>query len=187
MIVVIDNYDSFVRNLARYIRLAGEETQIVLNDKVSVDDVLNLKPSAIVISPGPCGPNESGISVDLIRAAYKNIPILGVCLGHQCIGHVFGHRISRAKHPMHGMSSPITHDGVGLFANLPNPLLVGRYHSLIVDRNENSPLKITAKSEDNEIMALQHPEFPVFGVQFHPESILTEYGQRIINNFLEVI
>lgn len=187
MIIVIDNYDSFVHNLARYIRLAGTETRIFLNDKISVEDVLNLKPSGIVISPGPCGPNEAGVSVDLIRAAYKDIPILGVCLGHQCIGHVFGHTISRARHPMHGMSSHITHDRAGLFANVPNPLLVGRYHSLIVDKNQNSALKITAKSEDDEIMALQHGEFPVFGVQFHPESILTEYGQHLINNFLEVV
>jgi para-aminobenzoate synthetase component 2 len=187
MIVIIDNYDSFVHNLARYIRLAGDDTKIIRNDEMSVANILDLKPSGIVISPGPCGPIDAGISVDLIRAAHKDIHILGVCLGHQCIGHAFGHKISRAKRPMHGMASHITHDDSGLFRNLPNPLLVGRYHSLIVDKGQNSVLNITAKSEDDEIMGIQHKEFPVFGVQFHPESILTECGHQLINNFLEAI
>jgi para-aminobenzoate synthetase component II len=182
VIVIIDNYDSFVHNLARYIRLAGAETRVILNNNMSVPEILDLKPSAIVISPGPCGPDEAGVSVELIRAAYKTIPILGVCLGHQCIGHVFGHNIARAKRPLHGMASSITHDGTALFKGLPNPLSVGRYHSLIVEHHQNSVLAINAFSEEQEIMALQHSEYPVYGVQFHPES-----GQRLITNFLEVI
>lgn len=187
MIVVIDNYDSFVNNLARYFRLAGHETQLIRNDEVSVDEVLKLNPSAIVISPGPKAPSDAGISMDLIRAAHQTIPILGVCLGHQCIGEVFGGLIERAKRPLHGVSSLIQHEGDGIFKGIPNPMKVGRYHSLIVNLPDQSILKVTATSEEGEVMAIQHNEYPTFGVQFHPESVLTEHGMDIINNFLESI
>lgn len=187
MIVVIDNYDSFVQNLARYIRLAGHETKIIQNDEMTVTEILNLKPDAIVISPGPYGPDRSGVCSELIRAAYKTIPILGVCLGHQCIGAIFGGTIGRAKQPMHGMSSRIEHDGTGLFKNIPSPMDVGRYHSLIVNLSDPSILTVTARSEQGEIMAFEHPEYHVYGVQFHPESILTDNGIELIKNFLETI
>lgn len=187
MIVVIDNYDSFVHNLARYVRLAGHDTKIIRNDAMTVKQVLDLKPSAIMISPGPHSPSEAGISIDLIHAAYQDIPILGVCLGHQCIGMAFGGQVVKAKQPMHGMSSVIRHEGTGLFRNLPNPMTVGRYHSLIVKFEDPSILRITANSEQGEIMALAHPDYPVYGVQFHPESILTEKGLGLVENFLEII
>lgn len=187
MIVVIDNYDSFVNNLARYFRLAGQETQLIRNDEMSVAEVLELNPSAIVISPGPKAPIDAGISMELIKTAYQTIPILGVCLGHQCIGEVFGGRVERAKRPLHGVASSIRHDGEGIFKAVPNPMKVGRYHSLIVNLPDQSILKVTATSEEGEIMAIQHNEYPTFGVQFHPESVLTEHGMNLINNFLESI
>jgi para-aminobenzoate synthetase component 2 len=186
MIIVIDNYDSFVQNLARYVRLAGAATQVIRHDDMTVDDVLALRPSGIVISPGPCGPAEAGISVDLIRAACTTLPILGVCLGHQCIGAAFGARVVRAKRPMHGRASTLHHDGQGLFAGIENPIAIGRYHSLIVEVGDAAPLQVLARSEEGEVMAMRHKDYPVFGVQFHPESILTEQGQDIMTNFVRM-
>lgn len=187
MIVVIDNYDSFVHNLARYVRLAGHDTKIIRNDEMSVAEVLNLKPSAIIISPGPNSPDEAGISVELVKAAYKTVPILGVCLGHQCIGAAFGADITKAIRPMHGIASVIRHDGTSVFKELPSPMTVGRYHSLIVKDVNPSILKVVATSEEGEIMAFAHLDYPTYGVQFHPESVLTENGMGLIKNFLEKI
>jgi para-aminobenzoate synthetase component 2 len=187
MIVIIDNYDSFVHNLARYVRLAGHDTKIIRNDAMSVGQILDLKPSAIIISPGPNSPVDAGISVELIKAAYNSIPILGVCLGHQCIGVAFGGQIEKAKQPMHGMASDIRHNGAGIFKNIGNPMVVGRYHSLIVKLSDPSILKVTARSEQGEIMAFEHADYPVYGVQFHPESILTVDGMTLIRNFLETL
>lgn len=187
MIVVIDNYDSFVHNLARYVRLAGHDTKIIRNNEMTVEQILALEPAGIIISPGPHGPQEAGVSVELIKASYKTIPILGVCLGHQCIGVAFGGDVAKAKQPLHGVATNIHHDGSGLFRNLTNPMSVGRYHSLIVNLPDPSILKVTAKSEQGEIMAFEHPDYPVYGVQFHPESILTENGIGLIKNFLETL
>ena len=187
MIVVIDNYDSFVHNLARYVRLAGHDTKIIRNDAMSIAQILDLKPAAIIISPGPNSPDGAGISVELIKAAYKDIPILGVCLGHQCIGAAFGGEIVRSKQPLHGVASVIRHEGGGIFTGLPSTMSVGRYHSLIVNLPNPSILKVTARSELGEIMAFEHSEYPVYGVQFHPESILTENGIGLIKNFLETL
>jgi anthranilate synthase/aminodeoxychorismate synthase-like glutamine amidotransferase len=183
MIVVIDNYDSFVQNLARYVRLTGHETQIIRNDAMSVEDVLNFRPKAIIISPGPYDPQRAGISVELIRAAYQETPILGVCLGHQAIAAAFGADVVKAKRPMHGLASIIHHNEQGIFKSLPNPLNVGRYHSLIVNLPHHSILESTAISEEGEVMALKHRDYPVYGVQFHPESVLTENGMQLIENF----
>lgn len=184
MILVIDNYDSFVYNLARYFELAGKQSRVVRNDAISVQDALNLKPEAIVISPGPCAPAEAGICVDLIKAAGATIPVLGVCLGHQCIGEAYGGETVQTNTPMHGKNCDITHDGRGLFQGLRNPLSVGRYHSLITHVPEQIELGITARDKDNIVMAVRHNKHPVYGVQFHPESILTESGQKMIENFL---
>ncbi|MBT9291924.1 anthranilate synthase component II [Prosthecodimorpha staleyi] len=188
MILVIDNYDSFVANVARYFRVLGAETRLVRNDRIGLDGIRALAPDAIVISPGPCTPAEAGISNAAIAALSGQIPILGICLGHQCMGAVWGERVTRAKTPMHGRASMIAHDGTGLFAGLPNPLEVGRYHSLVVeiDRPEASPLRITARSEDGEIMGLEHRQHPTWGVQFHPESVLTEGGLVMCANFLRL-
>ncbi|MBH0239737.1 anthranilate synthase component II [Methylobrevis albus] len=187
MIVVVDNYDSFVANVARYLRELGEETVVLRNDAVTVAEVAAMKPRAIVLSPGPCTPKEAGISSPLLEAMSGTVPILGICLGHQCIGDVFGGRVVRAQRPLHGRASMITHDGHGIFDGLPNPLRVGRYHSLIVEIDDpDGPLAVTARSEDGEIMGLQHREHPTFGVQFHPESILTESGHAMLANFLSL-
>jgi len=184
MILLIDNYDSFVFNLARYVSEAGMGCQVVRNDAISLTEIEQLKPSHIIISPGPCTPNEAGISLAIIQH-FTDIPLLGVCLGHQAIGQAFGGKVVRAKYPMHGKSSNIIHDEQNLFANLPQPLMVARYHSLIVS-NEDFPssLKVTARSEQGEIMALQHKQLPIFGVQFHPESVLTTHGRELLENFL---
>lgn len=187
MIVIIDNYDSFVHNLARYVRLAGHETKIIRNDEMSVAEVLDFEPAAIIISPGPKGPQQAGMSMGLIHAAYQTIPILGVCLGHQCIGAAFGGVVEKAKQPLHGMASVIRHDGSRLFKGLPSPMTVGRYHSLIVNFPDTSILQVTARSEQGEVMAFEHPDYPVYGVQFHPESILTDNGIGLIKNFLETL
>jgi anthranilate synthase/aminodeoxychorismate synthase-like glutamine amidotransferase len=185
VIVVIDNYDSFVHNLARYIRELGWETEIVRNDAASVAEVAAREPSHIVISPGPCTPNEAGLCVPLVRRLGPTIPILGVCLGHQCIGQAFGGQIVRARRPMHGMASRILHDGDGLFAGLPNPLTATRYHSLVVEAQDlPDELVVTARSEEHEIMALRHRQHPVVGLQFHPESVLTEHGHDLLRGFL---
>lgn len=189
MIVLIDNYDSFVFNIARYFREIGESTQIIRNDAISVRSLAQLRPRAIIISPGPCTPNEAGISKDVVRGLSGYVPILGICLGHQCIGEVFGGRVVNARFPMHGRPSHIKHNGKALFHQLPCPLQVGRYHSLIVELNGRalSPLKITARSEEGEIMAFAHRHHKTYGVQFHPESILTKMGSALFTNFLRSI
>jgi para-aminobenzoate synthetase component 2 len=188
VILVIDNYDSFVANVARHFRMLGAETELVRNDRLGIADIEALAPRAIVISPGPCTPAEAGISNAAIARFSGQIPILGVCLGHQCMGAVWGARVTRARTPMHGRASLVTHDGTGIFAGLPSPLRVGRYHSLVVeiDRPEESPLVVTARSEDGEIMGLAHRSHPTWGVQFHPESVLTEGGLTMFANFLRL-
>jgi len=188
MLLLIDNYDSFAHNLARYFQRLGAPVQVVRNDAVSVAEVRELRPAAIVLSPGPCTPAEAGCSLDLVHAFHKTLPIFGVCLGHQTIAAVFGGNIVRAHEPMHGRTTSITHQGTGLFAGLPTPLTVARYHSLVADpATLPVELLVTATAPDGTIMALQHREWPTFGVQFHPESILTEHGYAILANFLRCI
>jgi anthranilate synthase/aminodeoxychorismate synthase-like glutamine amidotransferase len=185
MILLIDNYDSFVYNLARYVQELGGEPLVRRHDAIGVEEILSLAPSHIIISPGPCSPAEAGISTDVVRRVGPHIPILGVCLGHQCIGAAYGAEIVRAGSPMHGKTSPIHHSGTGLFAGLPNPFTATRYHSLVIAPASVPPsLRVTATSEDGEIMAVQHVEQPVYGVQFHPESVLTEHGYRLLDHFL---
>ena len=184
MILIVDNYDSFVFNVSRYFEELGQHTRVVRNDEIIAAD-LNAK--AIVISPGPCTPNEAGISLEMVRNFSGKLPILGICLGHQVIGQVFGGKVTRASQPMHGDSSEIDHTGEGLFASIPQKFSAGRYHSLIVEQLENTDLNVTARSGDGAIMALQHRTHPTYGVQFHPESILTEHGYDILRNFLKVV
>jgi para-aminobenzoate synthetase component II len=184
MILIIDNYDSFVFNVARYFEELGQPTKVVRNDKIVADD---LKAKAIVISPGPCAPQHAGASMQIVRDYSGKLPILGICLGHQVIGEVFGGVVTRARRPMHGDSSEISHNASGLFENVPQQFSVGRYHSLIVEQLEGTMLDVTARSEDGEIMGLQHKHHPTFGVQFHPESILTEHGYDLLCNFLKVM
>lgn len=186
MILLIDNYDSFVHNLARYIALTGHETRVVRNDALSLEEISALKPEALIVSPGPCTPAQAGLSNDIIRSFGPALPLLGVCLGHQCIGEVYGGRTIRAPEPMHGMASPLLHDNSGIFSGLPSPLQGGRYHSLITDLPPASPLRITARTEEGIIMAVQHTSHPVYGVQFHPESILTEHGLALLQNFVNI-
>ena len=184
MILLIDNYDSFVYNLARYTRELGFEPLVVRHDAISVDAVAGLAPSHIVISPGPCSPGEAGISTDVVRQLGATIPILGVCLGHQCIGAAYGAGIVRARRPMHGKPSCIYHDGRGIFTGLPSPFQAARYHSLAISRTSMPrALRITATTDDGEIMAVEHERHPVVGLQFHPESVLTEYGYRLLDRF----
>ncbi len=187
MILVIDNYDSFTYNLVQYLGELGERLTVRRNDELAVDDVLRMAPEAIVVSPGPCTPADAGISVELIRRAGGTIPLLGVCLGHQAIGEAYGGRVIRASRVMHGKPSRIRHDGTRLFAGVPSPVTVMRYHSLIVERASLPPsLEVTAVADDDpdEIHAVQHRIDPVWGVQFHPESILTEHGKAMLANFL---
>jgi anthranilate synthase/aminodeoxychorismate synthase-like glutamine amidotransferase len=185
VILLIDNYDSFVYNLSRYVKELGEAPRVVRHDATSVDEIADLNPSHIIISPGPCSPNEAGISTDVVRALGDRIPILGVCLGHQCIGQAYGGQIVRARAPMHGKTSRIHHSGGGIFSHLPNPFVATRYHSLVI-APESLPdcLTVTARTDDGQIMAVQHLTHPVYGVQFHPESVLTEHGYRLIDHFL---
>jgi len=185
MILLIDNYDSFVFNLARYFERLGQPTRVIRNDAVTVAEILRFAPDAIVLSPGPCTPNEAGCSLAVVRQLAERVPILGVCLGHQAIAAAFGGRIVRATEPMHGRTSPILHASQSLFAGLPNPFTACRYHSLVVER-ESLPaqLQITAWTADGTIMALEHRTQPVFGVQFHPESILTDGGYELLAAFL---
>jgi anthranilate synthase/aminodeoxychorismate synthase-like glutamine amidotransferase len=187
MLLVIDNYDSFTYNLVQYFGELGAEQVVKRNDEITLEEIEKLKPERIVISPGPCTPKEAGISCDVIRKFGATTPIFGVCLGHQCIGDVFGGEVVRAGRLMHGKTSPIFHNGQGLFAGLPNPFEATRYHSLLVKR-ETLPdiLEITADTAEKEIMGLRHKELPVYGVQFHPESILTLEGKRLLQNFLSL-
>jgi len=185
MIVLIDNYDSFTYNLLQYLGELGEEVRVFRNDQIQISEVTAMEPSHLVISPGPKTPREAGICCDLIIALAPKLPILGVCLGHQCIGAAFGARIGRAQRLMHGKTSWIHHDGKTLFSHLPNPLEATRYHSLIVEREGlPSGLEISAWTEEGEIMGLRHREYPAEGVQFHPESILTKEGKDLLRNFL---
>lgn len=187
MILVIDNYDSFTYNLVQYLNELGAETQVYRNDKITLDEIKKLAPEKILISPGPCTPEEAGISISVIKEFAGKLPILGVCLGHQSIGAAFGGKVIRAKNIMHGKTSQIHHDGRTLFKGLPNPFTATRYHSLIVER-ESLPecFEISAWTKDGEIMGLRHKEFKVEGVQFHPESILTKDGKKLLANFLAV-
>ncbi len=184
MILLIDNYDSFVYNLARYVTELGKTCVVKRNDAITLSEIHALKPSHIILSPGPCTPNEAGICLDIVQSC-KTTPILGVCLGHQTIGQAFGATITKARNPTHGKARDITHQASGLFQDLQSPLKVGRYHSLIVSE-DNFPdcLEITARCLEGEIMALQHKHYPIFGVQFHPESILTDGGYEILSRFL---
>jgi anthranilate synthase component II len=186
MILVIDNYDSFVHNLARYVRELGGEAVVRRNDALTVQEVADLAPSHIILSPGPCTPAEAGVSNELIRTLGPTTPILGVCLGHQCIGAAYGGEVVRAKHPRHGRTSNVSHDGSSIFTGLPSPMSVARYHSLVVARASlpESLRVLAASDDDDEIMAVAHRTFPVVGVQFHPESAATEYGYLMIDWFL---
>jgi anthranilate synthase/aminodeoxychorismate synthase-like glutamine amidotransferase len=187
MLLVIDNYDSFTYNLVQYFGELGADPLVKRNDELTLDQIAELQPERIVISPGPCTPNEAGISNDVIRKFGATTPLLGVCLGHQCIGHVFGGEVVRAGRLMHGKTSPILHNGQGVFEGLPNPFEATRYHSLLV-KPETLPqcLEITAQTAEHEIMGLHHKELPIHGVQFHPESILTVEGKRLLQNFLSL-
>jgi len=186
MILLIDNYDSFVHNLARYVRELGGDAVVVRNDEISVQGVEELSPSHIIISPGPCSPAEAGISTELVQRLGPTTPILGVCLGHQCIGAAYGSPILRAGRPVHGRTSFIDHDGTSVFAGLPSPIEVTRYHSLVIPPGDVPPaLRVTARArDDGEIMAVEHREYPVVGVQFHPESAATQYGYAMLDRFL---
>lgn len=185
MLLMIDNYDSFTYNLVQYFGELGEEVMVFRNDEITPDEVEHLKPARIVISPGPCTPSKAGVSIPLIERYNGRVPILGVCLGHQSIGQAFGGKIVHSAQPMHGKTSLIFHQDAGLFHRLPNPFLATRYHSLVIER-ESLPdsLEITAWTEDGEIMGVRHKTLPIEGVQFHPESILTEHGHTLLENFL---
>ncbi|MGI9457314.1 MAG: anthranilate synthase component II [Aeoliella sp.] len=187
MILLIDNYDSFVHNLARYFERLGVETLVVRNDQMTAADVRRLVPDAIILSPGPCTPDETGYSLEIVNECFKTIPLLGVCLGHQVIAQALGGRIVRGNQPCHGRASRLTHSGGGVFAGLPASFDVGRYHSLVVDPDWlPAELESTAWTDDRTLMAFVHREWPVVGLQFHPESILTEFGYRMLANFLDM-
>ncbi|HVX38948.1 MAG TPA: aminodeoxychorismate/anthranilate synthase component II [Gemmatimonadaceae bacterium] len=189
MLLVIDNYDSFTYNLVQYLGELGAEVDVRRNDAVTVDQIGELAPTAIVLSPGPCTPKEAGVSVETIRRWGSSIPILGVCLGHQAIGEAYGGEVVRADRVMHGKTSLIAHDGSGIFAGLPSPMEVMRYHSLIVDRAslpESLEIVAVAQDDPTEVHAVKHREHPVYGVQFHPESVMTPQGKALLRNFLEL-
>jgi anthranilate synthase component II len=187
MLLMIDNYDSFTYNLVQYFGELGEDVRTFRNDEITLDEIAALKPDHICISPGPCTPHEAGISVDVLQRFAGKIPMLGVCLGHQSIAEAFGGKVIRAKQVMHGKTSLITHTNVGVFHNLPNPYTVTRYHSLAIERSSlPSCLEVTAWTDDGEIMGVRHTEFAIQGVQFHPESILSEHGHALLKNFLTV-
>ena len=188
MILMIDNYDSFTYNLVQYIGQLGGDVVVHRNDVISIDEIQEMKPDAIVLSPGPCTPQKAGISVEVIRQFGTTIPIMGVCLGHQAIGYAFGAKVIRAERIMHGKTSTITNDGRTIFKGLPNPFVAGRYHSLILERNSLPDcFEISAETEEGEIMGIRHKEYPVEGVQFHPESVLTPNGKRVLKNFLTML
>ncbi|MFZ3056506.1 MAG: aminodeoxychorismate/anthranilate synthase component II [Smithella sp.] len=186
MILMIDNYDSFTFNIVQYLEQMDEKVETYRNDKITTEEIKRKKPRAIFLSPGPCTPKEAGITIDVVREFYKDVPIMGICLGHQSIGYAFGAKIVRADRIMHGKISQVKHDGKTIFAGVPNPFPAGRYHSLIVVR-ETLPefLEVSAETEEGEIMGLRHKKYPVEGIQFHPESVLTPQGKRIIRNFLK--
>jgi len=188
MILMIDNYDSFTYNLVQYLGQLGEEVAVYRNDAISLSRIDTMKPEAIFLSPGPCTPREAGITVEVIRTFHREVPLMGVCLGHQSISYAFGGHVIRAERIMHGKTSPVLHDGRTLFSGLGNPFTAGRYHSLIVER-EGLPdcLEVSAETAEGEIMGLRHRHYPVEGIQFHPESILTPSGKRILKNFLTLI
>ncbi|MDF2676881.1 MAG: anthranilate synthase subunit [Bacillota bacterium] len=187
MYLIIDNYDSFVYNLAAYFHELGQEIIIYKNDKITKDEITKIKPQGIIISPGPKSPTKSGMSEEIVKEFYGKIPILGVCLGHQVIGHVFGSNIVKGVRPMHGKITAIKHNGKGLFHNIPSPYFVTRYHSLIVDKETLSKeIQIDAEDDNSTIMAISHRNLPVYGVQFHPEAVLSEYGHEILNNFIKI-
>jgi anthranilate synthase component II len=188
MIVVVDNYDSFTYNLVQFLGELGAQMQVYRNDKISIEELEKLQPQAFVISPGPGAPEkDSGISNDVLRAFSGRIPILGVCLGQQCMGHVFGGKVGRAPTLMHGKTSMIYHNGKGLFNELPNPFEATRYHSLIVEEPVPPVLEVTAFTKEGELMGLRHRTHPTYGVQFHPESILTKHGKQLLANFLAMV
>ncbi|MGO0122421.1 anthranilate synthase component II [Desulfothermobacter acidiphilus] len=184
-VLLIDNYDSFTYNLVQYLIELGAEVEVYRNDALAVEDVEAKRPTHLVLSPGPCTPDQAGISLDLVRRGAGRFPILGVCLGHQTIGQAFGGRVVRAPRLMHGKTSPILHDGKTIFRGLPSPFIATRYHSLVIDPGSlPSELEVSAWTEEGEIMGLRHRCYPVEGVQFHPESILTQYGKELLSNFL---
>ncbi|MBV8465020.1 MAG: aminodeoxychorismate/anthranilate synthase component II [Burkholderiales bacterium] len=186
MLLVIDNYDSFTYNLVQYFGELGQTVEVYRNDEITLDEIAAKQPEYLVVSPGPCSPSEAGISVEAIKRFAGEIPILGVCLGHQSIGQAFGGKIVHAKQLMHGKTSPVQHTSVGVFADLPSPFTATRYHSLVIER-ESCPdcLEITAWTDDGEIMGVRHTSLPIEGVQFHPEAILTEHGHQMLDNFLK--
>ena len=188
MLLMIDNYDSFTFNIVQYLGQMGQDVQVYRNDKISLDEIRALKPQAIFLSPGPCTPKEAGITVDVVRELYTSIPMMGICLGHQSIGFAFGGDIVRADRIMHGKVSPVEHDGKTIFSGLPNPFTAGRYHSLLVSPDTLPDcLEVSARTSEGEIMGMRHKEYPVEGIQFHPESVLTPQGKRILRNFLKNI
>ena len=185
MLLVIDNYDSFTYNIVQYLGEMKAQMEVFRNDQISVDQIRAMKPERILVSPGPCSPREAGLSNEIIRAFGPTIPLFGVCLGHQCIGHTFGGNVIVNHRMMHGKTSPIRHNGKDLFKDMPNPFEATRYHSLVIERSSLPDcLEITAETEEGEIMGVRHKQYPVWGVQFHPESILTESGRTILRNFL---
>ena len=187
MILMIDNYDSFTYNLVQYLGVLGSEVEVHRNDKITLDEIESMKPERIVISPGPGTPQSAGITISMIERFHPKVPILGVCLGHQAIGAAFGGRVLHAARIMHGKTSEISHDGKGVFRDLPDPITATRYHSLAVERKSlPSCLEVSAEAEDGEIMGLRHRQYPVEGIQFHPESILTKEGMNILSNFLNL-
>jgi anthranilate synthase component II len=187
MILLVDNYDSFVFNLARYFERLGQQTHVVRNDAIDAAQIAALNPQAIVLSPGPCTPNEAGCSLAVVRELAQRVPILGICLGHQAIGAAFGAKIVRAPEPVHGRTSPVLHEGQSVFAGLPNPIVACRYHSLVIDpQSLPAELEVTARAADGVIMGVAHRELPVVGLQFHPESILTDSGFDLLGAFLRL-
>ena len=185
MILLIDNYDSFTYNLYQYIGIFTEDIKVFRNDKITIDEIREMKPEKIILSPGPKSPKEAGICVELVREFYDKVPIMGICLGHQSIGYALGAEVSYAKELLHGKQSVIEHDGQGIFKGVPSPIKVARYHSLAVIKDSLPDcLEVLAQSDDGEIMAMKHRDYPVYGLQFHPESIYTEHGKRIVENFL---
>ena len=187
MLLVIDNYDSFTYNLVQYLGEMGVDMQVHRNDQISIEQIRALRPERILISPGPCSPREAGLSNEIVRAFGPQVPLFGVCLGHQCIGHTFGGNVVVNYRMMHGKTSPIRHNGRDLFADMPNPFLATRYHSLVIQRDTlPACLEVTAETDEGEIMGVRHKEFPIWGVQFHPESILTENGRTLMKNFLHL-